>query len=75
MDVTWSSSYIIDTHCHLDYLDQSIHEVKELAASLGVRRFMTIAVEEKQWQNLLEIGTDDKIDVALGIHPCDVINA
>lgn len=66
---------IIDTHCHLDYLDKPIETVKAEANALGVERFLTIAVEESHWDRLLEYGKDKDIDVALGIHPCDVGNA
>lgn len=66
---------IIDTHCHLDYLDKPWAEVKQQANDLGVTRFMTIAVEEAHWEQLLEFGRDPDIDVALGIHPCDLSSA
>lgn len=63
---------IVDSHCHLDYLDKSIEDVKRDAKKLGVERFLTIAVEEDHWSTLLDFGQDKDIDVALGIHPCDV---
>lgn len=63
---------IVDSHCHLDYLDKSVAEIKADAKKLGVERFLTIAVEEAHWLKLLDLGKDKDIDVALGIHPCDV---
>lgn len=70
-----SEIYIVDSHCHLDYLDKPIEAVREMANELGVKRFMTIAVEEGQWQDLQALGEASDIDVALGIHPCDVVKA
>ena len=66
---------IVDSHCHLDYLDKPLSEVREMANSLDVTRFLTISVEEKHWGKLCEMGKEPDIDVALGIHPCDVVNA
>lgn len=70
-----SKIQIVDTHCHLDYLEDSLVDIREKANDHGVVRFMTIAVEEKQWPNLIEMGNEHDIDVALGIHPCDVVSA
>lgn len=67
--------FIVDSHCHLDYLDKPLEEVKSMAKALGVQRFLTISVEESQWDSLIVLGQDPDIDVALGIHPCDVIKA
>jgi TatD DNase family protein len=66
---------MIDSHCHLDYLDKPIEQVKAEANALGVNRFLTIAVEEEHWQTLLGFGEAEDVDVALGIHPCDVAKA
>lgn len=66
---------LVDTHCHLDYLDKDIDTVKREAKAFGVERFMTIAVEEAHWDTLLDYGKAPDIDVALGIHPCDVQKA
>jgi TatD DNase family protein len=66
---------IVDTHCHLDYLDKPLDVVKAEAKLLGVERFLTISVEESHWHKLLEYGCADDVDVALGIHPCDIHKA
>lgn len=66
---------IVDSHCHLDYLDKDIDEVKSQAKTLGVEHFLTIGVEEHAWQKLLDFGKSKDVDVSLGIHPCDVNKA
>lgn len=66
---------IVDTHCHLDYLEEPLETVIAMAKEMSVTRFMTIAVEEKHWGALCKMGEHPNIDVALGIHPCDVVKA
>lgn len=66
---------LVDSHCHLDYLDKPLDQVKKEANALGVNRFLTIGVEESHWNELLAFGKEDDVDVALGIHPCDVSKA
>ena len=66
---------LVDSHCHLDYLDDEIEKIREEANKLGVMRFLTIGVTEKHWPELLAFGVSDDIDVSLGIHPCDIQKA
>lgn len=70
-----NKTFICDTHCHLDYLDDHLDRIRLEARQHHVGHFMTIGVEEKHWENLLTLATDDDIDCALGIHPCDVTDA
>lgn len=64
---------IIETHFHLDYLkDHSDDEVLEKARSVGVERFMTIAVSPDNLEKVIQL-TEKHEDVfgTLGIHPHD----
>lgn len=71
-----TNTFIVDSHCHLDYLkDKTLNDVKAMASELAVKHFLTIAVEEKHWAQLQELARAPDIDCALGIHPVDVINA
>ncbi len=68
--------FIVDSHCHLDYLtDMTIDEIRRMANQHQVSHFLTISVEEKQWDLLTDIASAGDIDCAVGIHPCDVANA
>ena len=44
---------LVDSHCHLDYLEEPIEAIRQEAKELGVHRFLTIGVEEKNWEKLL----------------------
>ena len=49
---------IIETHCHLDYLEEAeLHETLQQARECGVERVVTIAVSpsnlDKLWRSLM----------------------
>lgn len=72
-DIPQFETPIIETHCHLDYLDPT-----ELAATLqrslavGIERIVTIAVSPENLQRVLELATSSEyIWGTQGIHPHD----
>ena len=68
--------FIVDSHCHLDCLtDKTLDEVRAMASDSGVKHFLTISVEESNWEGLQKMAEAPDIDCALGIHPVDVVNA
>lgn len=64
---------IIETHCHLDYLDDdSIAATLENARAVGVDRCITIAVSPGNLQTVMEISQQfDQVWGTQGIHPHD----
>lgn len=64
------STPIIETHCHLDYLKQNSKEVLDEAAEAGVEKIITIAVEPKNQNTVLELAhTWEQVYASQGIHP------
>ncbi len=64
---------IIETHFHLDYLKEgSPAEILEKARSVGIERFLTIAVSPDNLDKVIAL-TEQHADVygTLGIHPHD----
>lgn len=64
---------IIETHFHLDYLkDQPAVAILQQGRDIGVERFMTIAVEPANMEQVLTL-TEEHDDVygTLGVHPHD----
>lgn len=62
---------IIETHCHLDYLDEShVAQVLDDARALGVERFVTIAVSPGNLAAVRRL-TEQATDIwgTQGIHP------
>ena len=62
---------IFETHCHLDYLEESaLTEALENAAAVGVERIVTIAVSPGNLDTVLELTQrDSRIWGTQGIHP------
>lgn len=45
--------FIVDSHCHLDCLtDKTLDDVRAMASDSGVKHFLTISVEESNWEGL-----------------------
>ncbi len=66
---------IIDTHAHLDHVENCDQALKEAAAS-GVTDVITVGVDLESNRKNLEIikkSKDPKIHLALGIHPGNII--
>ncbi|MDC3180625.1 TatD family hydrolase [Gammaproteobacteria bacterium] len=66
---------MIDSHCHIQYLDQTYKETLKQAQQAGLTRLLNVAVVEDEWQKNLVLGDHPMVDVGLGIHPCDVQKA
>ena len=70
-DIPQFKTPIIETHCHLDYLDQADLEIT-LAKSrqVGIERIITIAVSAGNLENVMKLATSsDNIWGTQGIHP------
>ncbi len=64
---------IIETHFHLDYLKEgSTEEILEKARSVGIERFLTIAVSPDNLEQVIALTeAHDDVYGTLGIHPHD----
>ena len=64
---------IIETHCHLDYLeDESLDVIIDRAKQVGVERIMTIAVSKNNLQKAKSIANQHaNVFFSQGIHPHD----
>ena len=64
---------IIETHCHLDYLEaDSFDEAIQAAADVNIQRIITIAVSPDNLDTVMEITSKhDNIWGTQGIHPHD----
>ena len=70
-DIPQFKTPIIETHCHLDYLDQADLEIT-LAKSrqVGIERIITIAVSAGNLENVMKLATSsDNICRTQRIHP------
>lgn len=66
---------MIDSHCHIHYLDQPLDQSVAEAKEHGISRLLNVAVVESEWADNIALGADDLVDVGLGVHPCDVQKA
>jgi len=64
---------IIETHCHLDYLDdKTMSESLESAFEIGVEKIVTIAVSKANLSKVVDISNaHKKVFFTQGIHPHD----
>lgn len=62
---------IIETHCHLDYLDaETLADTLERSAANGIERILTIAVSPSNLERVLELTRESpRIWGTQGIHP------
>jgi TatD DNase family protein len=61
---------VIDTHAHLDALEDSPDAVVERAREAGVTRIVSIGTHAPSWRDTLAIAErNDGVFAALGIHP------
>jgi len=62
---------IIETHCHLDYLDnEELPNQLRKARDVGVKKFVTIAVSEENLTSAIELANYyDDVWATQGIHP------
>jgi TatD DNase family protein len=61
---------VIDTHAHLDALEDSADEVVERARKAGVTRIISVGTHEPSWRDTLAIADrHEGVYAALGIHP------
>ncbi len=67
---------IVDSHCHLPMLPEdqvgTVEEVISKAAELGVSHILCVAINPKQWPEVLQLAEKyDNIYAAVGVHPCE----
>lgn len=64
---------IIETHCHLDYLKaKPLVEILQEANSLGIEKIITIAVEPKNFDTVMDLAnTHESVYFTQGTHPHD----
>ena len=68
---------IIDSHCHLNYepMSLSIKETIERANKDGVEYLLTISTEDKSFENILNIISNNNcVYGSYGIHPHEAKN-
>lgn len=65
---------LIETHCHLDYLEQPLDEVLDRAAEVGIERVVTIAVSPGNFNTVLAISERyPQVWCTQGVHPHQAI--
>jgi TatD DNase family protein len=61
---------VIDTHAHLDALDEPADDVVERAREAGVTRIVSVGTHAESWRDTLAIADrHEGVYAALGIHP------
>jgi TatD DNase family protein len=61
---------VIDTHAHLDALEEPADDVVERAREAGVTRIVSVGTQAESWRDTLAIADrHDGVYAALGIHP------
>ncbi len=68
-------SYLIDSHCHLDYFDFSLEldQVIFRAKKSGVKQILTICTEPEKLSKIIQISEKYKnVFFAAGLHPLNV---
>ena len=70
-DIPHFKTPIIETHCHLDYLDQADLEITlEKSRQVGIERIITIAVSAGNLESVMKLATSSaNIWGTQGIHP------
>ena len=70
-DIPQFKTPIIETHCHLDYLDQAeLGSILEKSRQVGIERIITIAVSAGNLQSVMKLATSSaNIWGTQGIHP------
>ena len=70
-DIPQFKTPIIETHCHLDYLDQAeLESILEKSRQVGIERIITIAVSAGNLQSVMKLATScANIWGTQGIHP------
>jgi TatD DNase family protein len=71
-DIPLFDQPIIETHCHLDYLEgESLLETLNAAQQVGVERIVTIAVSPDNLSKVRELTRHDIVWGTQGVHPHD----
>jgi TatD DNase family protein len=70
-DIPHFQTPIIETHCHLDYLEEEqLEETLEKSSQVGIERIVTIAVSPGNLDRVLQLTQqDERIWGTQGIHP------
>lgn len=68
---------LIETHCHLDYLEkESLEIILEKSKEVGIDKIITIAVEPDNFDKVLNLSKQyEQIYFTQGVHPHDAIKA
>ena len=72
----WFSRMIVDSHCHLNYFENSeIRSVINRAMAEGVRLMQTVCTTMSEFPALLEIAEEyEQVYASVGVHPCNSAN-
>jgi TatD DNase family protein len=65
-------SYLVDSHCHLNYpgMSEDIPAVLERARAAGVGRFLAIGTQSDDWDKVKAIAEqDERVFCSVGVHP------
>lgn len=69
------SSYLVDSHCHLDRLDltpwdNQLNGALEYAKQQGIGHMLCVSISLEEFPTILDIAkTHDSISVSVGVHP------
>ncbi|ASI48171.1 MAG: TatD family hydrolase [Anaplasma ovis] len=66
---------IVDSHCHLNYFDDStIQDVVDRATDAGVALMQTVCTTLSEFPTLLKISNNHKqVYASVGVHPCNSV--
>lgn len=71
--------FLVDSHCHLDQLDLTVHDGKlgnalAAAAKQGVGHFLCVCCTLKDFPNIVKIAhTYPNVTASIGLHPNEII--
>ena len=66
------NTYLIDTHAHLDMMEDSVEKILADMKECGIKKVIIPAVEEKTFDKILELAnTDENIYTMVGIYPSE----
>jgi len=61
---------LIDSHCHLDQLEENLSDALQLAKEQGVQYFLCVCITLKDFPTMMErIEPFDNISASVGLHP------
>ena len=65
-------NYLIDTHAHIDMLDESVDDILSMMSSFGVKKVIIPAVELATQEKILNIAeTKENVFAMIGLYPSE----